>query len=47
MRVPSLVIPGEYNFLVNPAHLYFSQVHIQSVTPFSFDERTFGKALRP
>ena len=45
MRVPSAVIAGEFNFLINPAHPLFPFVHIQSVTPFHFDDRAFGREL--
>lgn len=39
LQVPSSIIREEYNVLINPNHPEFSQVEIQQVTPFSFDDR--------
>jgi RES domain-containing protein len=39
LEVPSAVIPGESNFLFNPAHPGFDQVTIGPATPFAFDPR--------
>ncbi|MEQ9438475.1 MAG: RES family NAD+ phosphorylase [Cyclobacteriaceae bacterium] len=39
MRVPSVVIKGDYHILVNPQHPQFHQVNIEDVVPFFFDER--------
>lgn len=41
LRVPSFVMPGEWNWLINPQHPLVSQ-HIQTgllVHPFAFDAR--------
>lgn len=38
LKVPSVVINEEYNFLINPAHKDFTKVKILSIQPFSFDE---------
>ena len=35
MRVPSVVIKGDYNILVNPQHPQFDQVIIKDVVPLS------------
>jgi RES domain-containing protein len=43
MKVPSVVVQGEYNFLLNPNHKDFHKVKILSVEPFTFDERLFKK----
>ncbi|MBO0936132.1 RES family NAD+ phosphorylase [Fibrella sp. HMF5335] len=45
MQVPSAVISGEFNYLLNPAHPLFDSVMVQSVEPFSFDRRAFDKKL--
>ncbi|AFK05223.1 RES domain protein [Emticicia oligotrophica DSM 17448] len=37
--VPSVIIPLENNFLINPQHPDFKLVKIQSVTEFTFDNR--------
>ncbi len=39
IRVPSAVIPQEYNYLINPSHPAMKKVSIEAVTPFSFDTR--------
>jgi RES domain-containing protein len=41
MKVPSVIIPEEYNMLINPAHPAFEKVNILSVKKFSFDTRMF------
>lgn len=43
MRVPSAVVQGDFNYLINPRHQDFSKVKIVNVQPFSFDERLFRK----
>lgn len=39
LRVPSAVVPGEFNYLLNPAHPDFKRVKIGQPEPFSFDPR--------
>jgi RES domain-containing protein len=39
LRVPSVIIPGEFNFLVNPNHPDFKNVKIVDIHPFEFDTR--------
>lgn len=39
LRVPSAVVPGEFNYLLNPAHPQFVKVKIGKPEPFSFDPR--------
>jgi len=41
LKVPSVVVPGEYNYLLNPAHRDFKKIKIKSTEPFDFDERLF------
>jgi RES domain-containing protein len=41
LQVPSVLVPDEHNFLINPAHPDFSQVKILTVVPFEFDSRFF------
>ena len=43
LKVPSVVVPGEFNFLLNPNHKDFDRVKIVSIEPFNFDERMFIK----
>lgn len=39
LRLPSVVVPGEFNYLLNPAHPDFKRVKIGKPEPFSFDPR--------
>jgi RES domain-containing protein len=39
LKVPSVIIPVEYNFLINPSHPEFKKVVIHSPQKFAFDPR--------
>jgi RES domain-containing protein len=39
LRVPSVVVPGEFNFVLNPAHRDFRRIVIGAAMPFPFDPR--------
>ncbi len=39
LQVPSVVIPSESNFLLNPAHPHFRKLRLGSPVPFLFDPR--------
>ena len=39
LRVPSVVIPEEYSYLLNPQHPKFSEITVDEAEPFSFDPR--------
>jgi RES domain-containing protein len=39
MKVPSSIVPMEYNYLLNPLHKDINKVKILSKEPFDFDER--------
>jgi RES domain-containing protein len=41
LLVPSAAIRGEWNVLLNPAHVDFSKVKFQKPEPFKFDVRMF------
>jgi RES domain-containing protein len=43
MRVPSAVVQGDFNYLVNPLHADFPKVKIVNTQPFNFDPRLFKK----
>ena len=43
MKVPSAVVQGDFNYLVNPAHSLFQSLKIKSTELFEFDERLFIK----
>jgi RES domain-containing protein len=42
VQMPSAVVPGEFNFLVNPRHPDFGRITISDPEPFEFDERLTG-----
>src|ERR1700681_283868 len=41
LRVPSAVVPGDFNLLLNPHHPDFKNIMIQKVEKFPFDSRIF------
>ena len=43
LRVPSAVVQGEYNYLLNPLHKDFKKIKVKLIEPFDFDERLFIK----
>ena len=45
LAVPSVVIPHEYNYLLNPHHADFARIRFLDPEPFSFDDR-FGRGNR-
>lgn len=43
LKVPSVVVQGEYNFLINPRHKAAGKIRIVNTEPFLFDKRLFIK----
>lgn len=41
LYVPSAVLKGEYNLLINPKHPEFSRISISKIEEFTFDRRLF------
>jgi RES domain-containing protein len=41
LRVSSVVVPSEHNFLLNPNHTDFRKISVYAAEPFHFDERLF------
>ncbi len=40
LKVPSVVVPGEFNYLLNPRfHGYEGAINIKDIAPANFDER--------
>ena len=39
LRVPSTLVPGESNYLLNPGHTDFRKLQISGPVPFHFDQR--------
>ena len=43
IKVPSAVVQGEFNYLINPSHVDFKSVTIVKTEAFTFDERLFNR----
>lgn len=43
LKVPSAVIPQEFNYLLNPKHPDFKKIKIQASVPFTLDPRMWKK----
>lgn len=43
LRVPSVVIPEESNYLLNPHHPDLSRMTVQDPAPFTFDRRLWNR----
>ncbi|MEZ0606966.1 RES family NAD+ phosphorylase [Fibrella sp. WM1] len=39
LRVPSVIVPQEWNYLLNPAHPDFARIELLRTEPFLFDPR--------
>ena len=39
LKVPSAIVEGDFNYLINPLHPDFGKVKIKKTSPFEFDER--------
>lgn len=39
MKIPSVIVPEESNFVINPLHPDYAQVQLTALRPFSFDRR--------
>lgn len=42
LKVPSVIVPEEFNYLMNPTHPKAGKVKITKKSPFIFDERIVG-----
>ena len=43
LKVPSAVVAGDFNYLINSNHKDFDKIEIVSIIPFIFDNRLFKK----
>ena len=43
LKVPSVIVQGDLNYLINPGHKLFTKVNIIKTEAFEFDERLFKK----
>ena len=41
LKVPSAVVKGDFNFLINPYHIVFFKIKIAEQSDFPFDKRIF------
>ena len=41
LKVPSVIVPSEFNYLVNPLHPDFGAIVLGKPRPFTFDPRLF------
>ena len=41
LKVPSAVVQGDYNYLINPSHKDFGRIKIKKTEKFEFDKRLF------
>ena len=39
LAVPSVIVPGEHNYLLNPSHPGFRKIVVSAPEPFAFDSR--------
>jgi len=42
LRIPSVVVPQEFNYMINPLHPNFSEIDISNVLQLPLDPRFFG-----
>jgi RES domain-containing protein len=47
LRVPSVVVPGEFNYLLNPRHPQFAHVKVGRPEPYVFDPRLKAQSPLP
>jgi len=45
LKVPSAIVQGDYNYLINPVHKDIGSIKIVSNEPFTFDKRLFNPQL--
>jgi len=43
LKVPSVVVQDDFNFLINPLHPDARLITIKAIEPFNFDERLFKR----
>lgn len=46
LRLPSTIIPQEFNFLINPDHGDFAELRIGGPAPLEVDSKVFGDKAR-
>ena len=46
LRIPSAVVDGEFNLVINPGHPEMAEVKVEDVTTYAFDERLLRRFKR-
>jgi len=46
LKVPSAVVQGDFNYLINPMHIDIKNISVKSIEEFRFDGRLFDDKLR-
>ncbi|PKO97888.1 MAG: RES superfamily protein, partial [Bacteroidetes bacterium HGW-Bacteroidetes-9] len=41
LKVPSSVVNGDFNYLINPYHADFNMIEISEISDFAIDRRMF------
>jgi len=44
LKIPSVIVPDEYNYLVNPLHQDFKKVKVITRSLVTFDDRLIGRS---
>jgi RES domain-containing protein len=47
LSVPSVLIPRQTNYLINPHHHLFESIQVAEIIPFAFDRRVFADPNGP
>ncbi len=45
LRVPSAIVPHEWNYILNPFHPDFASIKIGNAQPITFDKRLFKETI--
>ena len=47
LEVPSVLVPRQTNYLINPEHPLFGAIQVLEITPFAFDSRLLSSIPPP
>lgn len=47
LRVPSVLVPSEFNYVLNPAHADFGRIRLGKAEAFPFDPRLTSRERKP
>ncbi len=43
LKIPSVIVPDEYNYLLNPSHIEFNKIKIMNVQALALDKRLLNE----